>query len=1052
MATQTVSKKLSDLLATKDLEIRYTDAQGKNSNPVDADVISFDWSGPSRRNYGTVVIVLEESDLLMFFGDNLGRSMEDPQDKSAWLGSEDQQGFVQQIKNFATRNNIGTFTLMDINQLKHHMAGMAAIKEGLFEGYYGNRKVSYMGEATAARLVIKHNRVLGEMDKRYRYVESLFIETADGERFKLPFVKLAGGRAMLEHVRQGGRPYDIRGSHITETVTEMNVLSRFRRASQNRMFEGTTANLVESAGQYSEQLKNRLTALSSTKGYQQYFESWTPADIGSETQLVEDIKQMFIEQTLDSRIESALPVLAKIQQQGTAMKEAEIFETWANKLVEGTWALPDNAEAQAKLNDLMSKELIVGPDATNATEQLYDVVGDDQLFDVLQDLARRDPRANIWDDTDVQARLAELGIQTPQSTQAEPADVAQDTAPKQQGVAEGLVGDVVVHNYTKIPIDLEPGQAQIAGWGPNDEPLYRVKGQDGKEVKTWSKRRMLTIAKEQGVAEATGDKKFNSMMSNITKKKMAVDRKTGKEYDPEEEMSKLLDKHKSQFQGMAAIEKAQKKGVAEAAKWRQGYRASGHPPGYQHKSGEIGPLGGTYDTTSNYGDEVKVPVNRYRDEPDRLADREKTKLSTSGKPLTAKNAARNLKTAIGQAKGKHGPVGVLPEQSVAEGDDNFGKPAAMMRPSAAAAKTAQNIVQKQADQNVIGMAKIAGTVPAQGVAEGSADKTVKVVKRRGKPIGEIGIDPEASPGNGSYYVKLYDGSVDLSGFDTAEEALAELKYLVKQSVAEGSCNQTMEGEYCPEHGLSECAMEEGWKGELAGGTLGSIAGTMAGQSVLGPLGALVGGGLVGTAGGMIGRKLGDLGDDEPKKLAEIAPLVGVGAAAARALIPALSKVGPKLAQMFSRAGQAAAPAVKKGAEVAAAGAGQAAKQGAEIAAKNAIPIGIGAGAYSAITDIAQGLVGGVGEVYKDVAGAASAIGQAVGDAVDENTILQLASLAVKYALPVGIVLALLYGGKKVMDKVMAESTDDPMNYNAAITGSYYESDELARIKTLALLK
>ena len=56
-------------------------------------------------------------------------------------------------------------------------------------------------------------------------------------------------------------------------------------------------------------------------------------------------------------------------------------------------------------------------------------------------------------------------------------------------------------------------------------------------------------------------------------------------------------------------------------------------------------------------------------------------------------------------------------QGMAEGDDNFGKPAAMMQPSAAAAKTAQNIVQKQADQNVIGMAKFAGAVPAQGVAE-----------------------------------------------------------------------------------------------------------------------------------------------------------------------------------------------------------------------------------------------------------------------------------------------------------------------------------------------
>jgi hypothetical protein len=55
-----------------------------------------------------------------------------------------------------------------------------------------------------------------------------------------------------------------------------------------------------------------------------------------------------------------------------------------------------------KLNQLMSQELIVGPDATNATEQLYDVIGDDQLFDILGDLAEQDPRANIWDDTDVQ--------------------------------------------------------------------------------------------------------------------------------------------------------------------------------------------------------------------------------------------------------------------------------------------------------------------------------------------------------------------------------------------------------------------------------------------------------------------------------------------------------------------------------------------------------------------------------------------------------------------------------------------------------------------------
>jgi hypothetical protein len=60
------------------------------------------------------------------------------------------------------------------------------------------------------------------------------------------------------------------------------------------------------------------------------------------------------------------------------------------------------------------------------------------------------------------------------------------------------------------------------------------------------------------------------------------------------------------------------------------------------------------------------------------------------------------------------------------------------------------------------------------------DTTIRVVKRGGRPIGEIGTDAEASPGNGAYYVKLYDGSYDAVGFDTAEEALAELKAAISE--------------------------------------------------------------------------------------------------------------------------------------------------------------------------------------------------------------------------------------------------------------------------------
>lgn len=454
-----ISQDLYDLLSTQNFDPETTDQAGQPSQPGEGSVYSFDYVGGSGKNYGTAVLVLgDDNDLMFFFGDNLGKSMEEP-DKSEWFQ------FLQQLSQFATQHRY-TWSPKNLNQLKHTMAGMAAIKEGLFEGYYGSRKVSYAGEPTQARLMIKHNKTLGENDARFRYVESLFIETADAERFKLPFKNLAGGRAMLEHVRQGGKPYDVRGNHIAEMVSEISTLARFNRASHGRVLEGVTQEIVTEAQAYYKSLRESLKHLASSRGYNRYFESWSPADINSQEGLVEDIKTMFVEQTLDSRIEDALPLLAKIQQQGKQMKEADIFENWINTLSEGTWALPDTPESQEKLNQLMSGELIVGPDATNATELLYDIVGDDVLFDRLHELAEQDPRANIWDDSDVQARLQELGIQMPEpvaATEPAPAEPAPEVTPTepaptapQQPVAESQMSEVDL-----LMQDIGTGEADI---------------------------------------------------------------------------------------------------------------------------------------------------------------------------------------------------------------------------------------------------------------------------------------------------------------------------------------------------------------------------------------------------------------------------------------------------------------------------------------------------------------------------------------------------------------------------------------------------------------
>ena len=70
----------------------------------------------------------------------------------------------------------------------------------------------------------------------------------------------------------------------------------------------------------------------------------------------------------------------------------------------------------------------------------------------------------------------------------------------------------------------------------------------------------------------------------------------------------------------------------------------------------------------------------------------------------------------------------------------------------------------------------------QGVLEGHADQQKKIVKRNGQPVGEIGIDRESSPGVGQYYMKHYASGTDNSGYDSREEALDDLRHIMKQSV------------------------------------------------------------------------------------------------------------------------------------------------------------------------------------------------------------------------------------------------------------------------------
>jgi outer membrane lipoprotein SlyB len=223
--------------------------------------------------------------------------------------------------------------------------------------------------------------------------------------------------------------------------------------------------------------------------------------------------------------------------------------------------------------------------------------------------------------------------------------------------------------------------------------------------------------------------------------------------------------------------------------------------------------------------------------------------------------------------------------------------------------------------------------------------------------------------------------------------------------------------------IGKTPLNEGYKGELAGGTAGGIAGTLAGNAVAPGIGGVVGGALGATAGGMAGRAAGDE-IDETFQLKEIAPMIAIGA---RAAIPIIGKIAQALSRGASTAGKATVDAAGKAATGVGRGMVDVSKEVGNTAVRNAPAVGIGAGAYEIASQIADKMPDAVNRVYNDAGQASQAVISAVGDALDSATVASLATAAVKYAIPVGLLLAMLYGGKKLIDKALSE--DNMMEEN-----------------------
>jgi hypothetical protein len=454
----TASQQIYDLLVTKDFDPKSLDAMGKPTvNPSEADLFSFNFS-TNGNEYGTVVVLINgDNDLEVYYGDNLGKGM-DPGDKGDWYD------FLAMLRQTAKRNLL-TFSLNNMNKLKYQMASMADISESLvMEAWKAQGKSkSYSNQPGKAKVVIQHSRAIGEGEQRFRNIAALFVENAQGERFRMPFESIAGAKAMARHVSEGGTPYDAFGQYISETINEIKTLGKFVRASRSNAFAQNeqALGIVEDAVKHYADLKRKAKKMIGKRGYKEIFATYDPAVATELDETIESVREVFVNSAVDSRIEEALPILAKIKE--STMKEANQFENWTNQVMEGTWALPETAEDMARLQELMSKPLPCGPDGEYASEQLYDLIGDDSLFDDIGELADKDPDADCREL--VKARAQELGVDidvevSESPTQEEPASgyqagQANAAAGKERSLEMGMGGQDVVK--TAGGSDIEEG-------------------------------------------------------------------------------------------------------------------------------------------------------------------------------------------------------------------------------------------------------------------------------------------------------------------------------------------------------------------------------------------------------------------------------------------------------------------------------------------------------------------------------------------------------------------------------------------------------------------
>ena len=271
--------------------------------------------------------------------------------------------FLQELREFA-KQRLMSFDTRDISKSNldkrdyEFMSKKNNGEDNMSESkLYGTSKTSYQ-QLGDAKLIVKHSAPVNFENPagRAQRIESIYIENAQGERFKYPFKHLNGARALATHVAHGGTPYDSIGGHVIGLSEELSNLRMFKQyVSRNPMVSEAMGSIHTKVMERIDAVKKEIHSLQSATRYTEFAENFHATDA---KEIPEDVMNDWIDRltirTFNEELKNVFPYIFKLIDEGDIpVKELSADDLLAERVT------PEWVEVNRKAKELLAKGMTV---------------------------------------------------------------------------------------------------------------------------------------------------------------------------------------------------------------------------------------------------------------------------------------------------------------------------------------------------------------------------------------------------------------------------------------------------------------------------------------------------------------------------------------------------------------------------------------------------------------------------------------------------------------------------------------------------------------------